>query len=222
MKRIFFLSIVLASCILLFGCKKKKEEPVYVTDQDGNVYPTVVIGNQVWMTKNLNTTKYRNGDLIPRVIDDVGWDTLHTGAYCNYDLYIETYGRLYNWYAVNDSRGIAPLGWHVASWDEWNVLVNYMGGADVAGVKLKEAGSEHWATYNNSATNESGFTALPGGFRTMGGPFEYISDAGIWWCSTEENEQGAKAVSMWYNQGGVRLYSGGKKEWGYSVRCVKD
>lgn len=140
--------------------------PPTVTDYDGNVYQTVLIGDQCWMMENLKVTHYRNGDPIPHVTDGVTWGNLTSGAYCNYNNdegNVATYGRLYNWYAVDDSRNIAPAGWHVPSDAEWQTLVDYLGGDAVAGGKMKEAGTTHWASPNTGATNESGFTALPGG-----------------------------------------------------------
>jgi len=139
-----------------------------VTDIDGNVYQTVKIGNQWWMMENLKVTSYRNGEAIPNVTDTTEWYNLTTGAYCYYDndAYNTTiYGRLYNWYSINDSRSIAPTGWHVPTDEEWTTVINYLGGESVAGGKLKENGTTHWTSPNNGATNESGFSALPGGYR---------------------------------------------------------
>jgi uncharacterized protein (TIGR02145 family) len=137
-----------------------------VTDIDGNIYHTVTIGTQVWMVENLKTTKYRNGDPIPNVTGNA-WAALTTGAYCWYNndaaTYKATYGALYNWYAVADSRNIAPTGWHVPTDAEWTTLTTFLGGESVAGGKLKETGTNHWTSPNTGATNETGFTALPGG-----------------------------------------------------------
>ena len=148
-----------------------------VTDIDGNTYQTVKIGDQWWMAENLKVTCYRNGDAIPNITDGTTWASLSTGAYCEYNNDINnvaTYGRLYNWYAVTDSRNIAPAGWHVPSDAEWKQLEMYLGmsqseadatgwrGTDEGG-KLKEVGTMHWNSPNTGATNESGFTALPGG-----------------------------------------------------------
>jgi len=142
-----------------------------MTDIDGNVYETVTIGTQVWMAENLKVTHYRNGNTILHIIDWFSWFTL-TGAYCEYDNDVNNvavYGRLYNWYAVNDSRYIAPVGWHVPSDAEWLTLVDYLGGDTVADGKMKEIGTTHWVSPNTGATNESGFSALPGGYRDYGG-----------------------------------------------------
>lgn len=154
-----------------------------VIDIDGNVYQIVTIGTQVWMAENLKVTHYRNGDVIPNVTDGPTWAGLTTGAYCEYDnnvASVATYGRLYNWYAAVDTRNIAPDGWHVPSDEEWKQLETYLGmsqaeadaiglrGSDEGGM-LKETGTSHWDSPNTGATNESGFTALPGGHRRYGG-----------------------------------------------------
>lgn len=199
-----------------------------VTDIDGNVYRTVTIGGQTWMAENLRTTRYRNGDPVPNVSDDSVWFNLSTGAYCNYGNdpnYAAIYGRLYNWYAVYDSRNIAPSGWHVASDDEWTTLVNYLGGPNIAGGKLKEAGTSHWKSPNAGATNESGFSGLPGGYRNPDGPFHHIGDNGFWWTSTLDNTYAnrdrAWRLTWHYFDSTVdrnSYYFMG----GMSVRCIKD
>ncbi len=142
-----------------------------VTDIDGNVYKTIIIGNQTWMAEDLRTMHYRNGDAIPNVTEDSIWGGLEAGAYCNYnnteDLdTIATYGRLYNWYAVNDTRGLAPKGWHVPDINDWLILIDYLGGDTIASKHLKEADDLHWVRYNE-ADNSSGFTALPAGSRYL-------------------------------------------------------
>jgi uncharacterized protein (TIGR02145 family) len=194
-----------------------------VTDIDGNVYHTVTIGTQTWMVENLKTTKYRNGEAIPNVTDTVAWINLKTkGAWCNYDnnpSNAATYGRLYNWYAINDRRNIAPTGWHVPTDAEWTTLTTYLGGLTVAGGKLKEAGTTHWASPNTGATNESGFTALPGGIG--GSYFDGFSAIGTWWSSTEEYYYSAYTRYMYYNYKYVRSSSYFKHQ-GLSVRCVRD
>jgi uncharacterized protein (TIGR02145 family) len=142
-----------------------------VKDFEGNVYKTITIGTQTWMADNLRTTKYRNGDAIPEVTDSSAWINLITGAYCNYNNTrnndtIVSYGRFYNLYAVTDNRNICPTGWHVSTDAEWTTLTDYLGGASVAGDKLKEKGTTHWESPNAGATNEIGFTALPGAIFT--------------------------------------------------------
>jgi uncharacterized protein (TIGR02145 family) len=203
--------------------------PVYtgtMTDIDGNVYNTITIGAQEWMAENLKTTKYRNGDAIPYVTNNVTWAALTTGAYCNYDNDAyngEIYGRLYNWYAVSDSRNIAPTGWHIPTDDEWTILTTYLGGETGSGGELKETGTTHWLSPNIGATNETGFTALPGGFRHTNGEFSNIGKNGYWWSSTECSTSSAFGRDMNYNNSNV--YRGSIYNYkydGYSVRCVKD
>ena len=190
-----------------------------ITDIDGNVYHTVTIGEQTWMVENLKTTRYRNGETIPLVMDNASWATLSTGAYCDYNNTPSnsiTYGKLYNWYAVNDSRNIAPTGWHVPSDDEWTILTTYLGGESVAGGKLKEIGTEHWKSPNTGATNETGFFALPGGRRGY-----YIDTDSNWWSTTEENSAQVWILDVNNNGRAVSRYSL-EKHGGLSVRCIKD
>lgn len=198
-------------------------DPNTVTDIDGNVYATIKIGNQLWMASNLKTTKYRNGDPIVNMTDYLVWVTLNSGAYCDYDNLASngtTYGHLYNYYAVNDSRNIAPAGWHIPSDAEWDVLVDYLGGSSVAGGKMKETGTTHWMLPNYGATNESGFTGMPGGGTNTRG--WNINVYGFWWSSTEFN-----TTQAWYRyvyKGDteiVRTYNNTKTS-GYSVRCIRD
>jgi uncharacterized protein (TIGR02145 family) len=138
-------------------------------DQDGNFYHTVVIGNQTWTVENFKATHYLNGDEIPEVTDNITWSELTTGARCYYDNnranYEPTYGCLYNWYAANDPRGLAPDGWRLPTVDEVLEMARYLGGNDIAGGMIKEAGTQRWKAPNSGATNSSGFTALPGGNR---------------------------------------------------------
>ncbi|MDO8952800.1 MAG: fibrobacter succinogenes major paralogous domain-containing protein, partial [Draconibacterium sp.] len=161
---------------------------------DTTEYESVTIGTQVWMLKNLNVTTYRNGDAIYNVTDNTEWRNLTTGAYCDYEnssIKADTYGRLYNWYAINDSRNIAPTGWHVATDGEWTTLINYLGGLNLAGGKLKEIGTSHWNTPNIGATNESGFTALPGGYRHYDGGSYDLKNMGSFWSSSEASPYNA-------------------------------
>ena len=198
-----------------------------VKDCDGNVYHTVTIGTQVWMLENLKTTKYRDCTPIPNVKDDAAWVALTTGAYCDYknvEKNSATYGRLYNWYAIDDKRGIAPAGWHVPTNDEFKTLVTYLGGEAVAGGKLKEAGFTHWPSPNKDASNSSGFTALPGGDRAKGGSFYALGQYCYLWTVTETGSDHKSA----YNRH-ILLYSGAlednyidTKSAGFSIRCIKD
>jgi uncharacterized protein (TIGR02145 family) len=202
-----------------------------LTDQDGNIYKTITIGSQTWMAENLRTTKFRNCDVIPEVTDSTAWINLSTGAYCNYQNTksidtIATFGRLYNWSAVTDNRKIAPSGWHVPTHDEWIILETYLVDS-VAGIKLKESGNIHWKHFSLfEGTNETGFTALPGGYRFgIGGHYGFFNMGieGGWWTVTEgdTNLVNAYHVTMgysWPSFGGCNC----PKRDGYSVRCVKD
>lgn len=168
-----------------------------VTDNCGNNYPTILIGGNEWMQKNLDVCRYRNGDSIPQVSDPAKWKNLTTGAWCyeNSTANGTTYGKLYNWYAVNDPRGLAPQGWNVPSSDDWNELINFLGGKSVAGGKMKESGTEHWNSLNVGATNESGFTAIPAGKMDSAGydgneiaKFQEKGNVAVWWSSTDESD----------------------------------
>lgn len=193
-----------------------------INDIDGNTYPIITIGTQVWMAMNLSVTHYRNGESISLITENTQWNNMTTEAYCNYNN--ATYGRLYNWYAVNDNRKIAPAGWHVPTDAEWTTLINYAGGFGFAGYKLKEEGSIHWLTNNdglgNYANNETKFTALPGGCRsTMGGFFSF-GYRGSWWTASE-NGTTAWYYSMCNYCEGVDK-SSFMKTAGFSVRCIRD
>jgi uncharacterized protein (TIGR02145 family) len=195
-----------------------------MTDQDGNIYKTVTIGTQTWMAENLRTTKYNDGTDIPNITLISNWYTLTTGAYCNYDNTtiadtIATYGRLYNWYAVNTGK-LAPKGWHVPTDDEWTVLETYLG-KDVAGAKMKETGYTHWNSPNTGATNETGFTALPGGFRSSTGIYYNIGTFSIWWSATEEDDDNSLSIYLFYYYS-KDTRDASEKNHAYSVRCVKD
>jgi uncharacterized protein (TIGR02145 family) len=207
-----------------------------VTDIDGNIYQTVKIGDQEWMLENLKVTHYRNGDPIPNVSDSGTWDNLSTGAYCDYNNDVNNvaaYGRLYNWYAVDDSRNLAPEGWHVPTDEEWKQLEMYLGlsqaeadaigfrGTDEGG-KLKESGTFYWQTPNTGATNESDFTAMPGGCRGENAIHWGIGDYALFWTSTEHtiSSLGWRRY-LKYNESRIFRSNFGKQS-GLSVRCVKD
>ena len=206
-----------------------------VTDIDGNVYQTVRIGNQWWMAENLSVTHYRNGDPIPNVTDDGAWGALSTGAYCEFNndiANVATYGRLYNWFTVDDSRSMCPECWRVPTDDDWQQLEVYLGmsqsvadqtlwrGTDEGG-KLKEEGTAHWVNPNTGATNESGFSALPGGRRSSGGSFANMTLSAYFWTST-----GASSDYAWFRE--LNYYHADvyrnvhRVEMGMSVRCVRD
>lgn len=195
-----------------------------VTDADGNIYQTITIGTQEWLAENLKTTKYNDGTPIPLVTEDEPWSSTNTPAYCWYEndqsTYGDTYGALYNWYTV-ETGNLCPTGWHVPTDDEWTILTDYLGGSGVAGGKLKETGTAHWALPNTGATNETGFTALPGGYRHYSGSFSFVGLYGDWWSSTESFASSAYHRLITYDYGGVDRF-GDYSPYGYSIRCLKD
>jgi uncharacterized protein (TIGR02145 family) len=192
-------------------------------------YEEVTIGTQIWMLKNLDVDHYRNGDSIPEVRDNKQWELLTTGAWCYYnnsDSLGKIYGKLYNWYAVNDPRGLAPFDWHIPSYDEFVSLSIYLGGDNQSGGHLKEAGINHWQIPNFGATNASGFTALPGGYRSSketisGGSFSHIGFYGNWWSSSQSETYSAKSRCLDYYYSWL-LDGTSMKGNGFSVRCIKD
>src|SRR6056297_199887 len=193
-----------------------------VTDVDGNIYETVKIGNQVWTTENLRTTKYNDGTDIPLVTGDTEWSNLDTSGYCwhmnDSTAYAQTYGALYNWYTVNTNK-LCPDGWHVPADEEWTELTNYLNG--LAGGRLKESGTIHWGNPNTYVINDSRFTGRPGGVRDHYGYYFHITLSGYWWCSTEYSDLNAFYRQLYYNSAEVfREYS--NKKYGYSVRCIMD
>ena len=192
-------------------------------------YPSVLIGGQYWMDKNLDVTTYRNGDPIPYVTDSTLWANTTAGAWCYYNndpANGSLYGKLYNWYAVKDSThgGLAPLGWHIPTDGDWTTLTTtILGGITVAGGKMKVAGTTRWTTPNTGATNSSGFAGLPGGYRVSNGSFASISIgySGFWWSSTELNT--ASAWLRYLNCNDSKSFRGGDfKASGFSVRCLRD
>jgi uncharacterized protein (TIGR02145 family) len=186
--------------------------------------PTIVIGTQQWQAKNLDVAFYRNGDPIPQVTDATAWASLTTGAWCYYNndsTQGNKYGKLYNWYAVNDPRGLAPQGWHIPSDAEWTILETTLDGSSVAGGKMKEAGTLNWTIPNTGGNNNSGFASLPGGFRATNGAFGGVGTSGYWWSATELD-----AASAWYRGLGYISVDVGRfnglKRFGLSVRCLRD
>jgi uncharacterized protein (TIGR02145 family) len=200
-----------------------------MTDQEGNVYKTIVIGTQEWMAENLNTSIYRNGDAIPTNLDDGTWQNTTSGAWAYYNndaSYACPYGKLYNGYACVDARQLCPVGWHVPTDAEWTVLTDFIGGEAVAGGKMKttgtiEAATGLWYSPNTGATNSSGFSGAPGGFRDFNGDYYTIGFFGFWWSSSEDDTNVA-----WYrylnSNDGSALRDNDYKQFGLSVRCLRD
>ena len=183
---------------------------------------TVTIGTQAWTSKNLDVATYRNGDVIPQVQDASAWANLKTGAWCYYDNDASNgtkYGKLYNWYAVNDPRGLAPKGFHIPSDAEWTVLTDYLGGAAAAGTKMKS--SSGWNENGMHGTNSSGFAGFPGGCRYGNGAFSYVGRFGDWWSATEYDSYYAWDHHLDGISGGVDRGST-LKHYAFSVRCLGD
>lgn len=221
--KILFFSLVIMGILLMFtnSCNRNGGT---ITDIDGNVYRTVTIGTQIWMAENLKTTKYRNGDPIPN--DKTSWSRNFTiGACCDYNNDANNsaiYGRLYNWYAVNDSRNIAPKGWHVPTIYEWRTLIAFLGAE--SGRKLKETGTAHWQSnwqVPNNGTNEKGFTALPSGYRDFDGDDIQIGYQCCWWSSSATESTRALDIDLQNNLSDFVSFDY-TKNLGFSVRCVKD
>jgi len=184
----------------------------------------IKIGDQTWSSKNLDVDTFRNGDPIPHAETEEQWKQAGENgkpAWCynkNDPANGKKYGKLYNWHAVNDPRGLAPEGWHVPSDDEWEILVDHLGGKDIAGTKMKSTGG--WKNDGNG-TNESGFSGLPGGYRDFLGTFSGIGKDGYWWSSTELRTYSAWTCYLYYFNGIVSRNDYDKKN-GFSVRCLRD
>ena len=193
-------------------------------DGDGNYYPIVKIGTQIWMAENLKTTKYRDGSPITNLITSSEWlNPSGGGAYCENPNGV-AYGKLYNWYTTKDSRYLAPTGWHVSTQTDWNTLVG--SNQNNAGGKLKENGFDHWGTPNSGATNESGFTALPGSYRNYSGNVMVDGKYGYWWTTDEYSfpppYDYAWSSRLYSEDTHLYVYYDFNKITGLSVRCVKD
>lgn len=211
MRQMFYLLIIL----ILASCSNNKLSNDTIKDIDGIVYKTIKIGDQLWMAENLKVTHYGNGDKIPCLKDEDEWDT-NNGAYCYYDNdanNINKYGMLYNWFALNDKRNLAPLGWHIPSDKEWQTLIDYLGGEALAGGKIKR---------NEGVMDESGFAALLGGYRYNHGLFEGIGTNSYFWSSTESNGGNAWHRYLYHGTENVYRDDSGWKQGGYSIRCIKD
>lgn len=191
---------------------------------NGYTYSSVVLGNgQEWMAENLRTANYRNGDPIPTGLDNATWSSTTSGAYAiSNNVNDSIYGKLYNWYAIADVRNVCPTGWHVPSDAEWTVLTIYLGGEAVAGGKMKSTGTTNWAAPNLYATNEIGFSGLPAGFCFDNGGIDFIGASSFWWSSTENESYTAWNRNLSYLDGSAARDDFGGKNFGFSVRCLRD
>jgi uncharacterized protein (TIGR02145 family) len=225
MKKAKRLSVLFCCHALLFftAVNIASAQNSIIQDQDGNSYKTVKIGNQTWMAENLRTTKYNDGTSIPLVMDKNAWIVLSAPAFCWYNndtINKSTYGALYNGYAVNTEK-LCPKGWHISTDSEWAALIDQFGGENSAGGKLKESGTKRWMEPNLGATNESGFSSLPGGTRFSNGLFFSIKTAGLWWTLNKANALNGWYWSMNYSSLTVMRNFTDLTN-GNSVRCLKD
>jgi uncharacterized protein (TIGR02145 family) len=196
-------------------------------DQQGNIYKTITIGGQEWMTENLKTTIYRNGDPIPNVSNNSQWASTTVGGWCYYNNNAQfdcPYGKIYNWYAVSDPRNVCPTGWHVPSIDDWTTLESYvgLGSEGITGGKLKSTGTQYWLDFNLAATNETGFSGLPGGQRSNNGVFVSIGQSGYWWTSSEDFDLQWPFFRYLSSQAGEVFQGSFSKNLGTSIRCIRD
>ena len=213
---------------LIIAMHSLAQETNTITDsRDGQTYKTVRIGTQTWMAENLKTTKYRNGDQIATTsspglnIKKEASASKYQWAYKGDEKNVTTYGRLYTWYAVTDSRAICPAGWHIPAETDWQTLTDFLASDNIAGGKMKETGTAHWNEPNKGATNESGFLALPGGYRNFDVSFDGIGMASYWWSATENfNTNGWSRVINWISSNLSKNTE--NKAYGFSVRCIKD
>ena len=192
----------------------------FVMDIDGNIYKTILIGTQTWMAENLKTTSYNDGTVIPFVPGESAWTDLSTPGYCWYNNDSVSYGAIYNWYAAGNNN-LCPTGWHVPSDAEWTTLSTFLGGESIAGDKLKETGTTHWLTSNNNSSNQTGFTALPGGYRSYSASYGNIKRYGYWWSSTEASSTDAFCRYIFYSFDNLGRNTSSKNS-GFSIRCIKN
>lgn len=221
-KSMIYYLFLIALLPILAGSCKKDDSTKAITDTDGNVYHSVIIGTQTWMLENLKTTKYNDGTRIPNIADGPITATLTSPVYCWYENAVANkaaYGALYNWHVVNTGK-LCPLGYHVPTKPEWLTLMSYVGGISMAGGKLKETGTLHWTSPNTSADNSNGFTAISGGTGLNGGFFN-LGKTGNWWSTTPYADLGGEAMFMYYDKVEAENLWQYKYVW-LSVRCIKD
>jgi uncharacterized protein (TIGR02145 family) len=200
-----------------------------MTDQEGNDYKTIVIGTQEWMAENLNTSIYRNGDAIATSLNDAGWQSTMIGAWTHYNSeasYTCPHGKLYNWYACVDTRQLCPSGWHVPTDGEWNTLMDFLGGMDVAGGKMKTTGTLQlanglWYAPNTGATNSAGFSGAPQGYRYFLGEYDLLGSNVFWWSTDAFLTNNAISWFLSHTESGS-FRSDFDKNYGFSVRCLRD
>ena len=209
--------IVMSTLTAFIGIEEKSVKRTMIKE--------VKIGNQIWMVENLNVDKFKNGNPIPQARTNEEWKKAAENkqpAWCYYDndpANGTKYGKLYNWFAVNDPRGLAPAGYHIPTDAEWTKLTDYLSGEKEAGEKMKSTSG--WKN-NGNGTNESRFSGLPGGFRGNDAAFSYLGFGGQWWSSTENSTATACSHSLLFYYSGVLRIKDDKKIFGYSIRCLRD
>jgi len=216
--RSFLLLLLFIFCL---SCEKEASD--FIEDTEGNRYPVVQIGAQTWMAENLRSTHFNDGTSIPQVISNEKWKWLKTSAYCFFrseDYFRDIYGLLYNWYALTDSCELCPEGWRVPTTEDWEDLIRYLGGADSAGGKMKAVDTILWDIPNVGATNESGFSALPGGYRNQNSDYVGLGFRGSFWSRTIYNETCAEVMITERRYAKARI-DFATFEHGYYVRCIK-
>jgi len=236
--------------VLIVGCSTEEEliqsnyipatptQMGSITDCEGNQYSTVLIGNQEWMAENLRASCYANGDAIINLQDNIEWSNSVNGAWVHYnndEQYENPYGKLYNWYVTIDPRNACPQGWHVPTDAEWSLMIGILDPlhnpnstgiqSEIAGGKMKQTGTQYWASPNVDATNESGLTILPGGIRDgiyESAGFGWLGESGLFWSSSEDSNSFAYYRHLYRNDGEIGRGGTVEKDFGYSIRCIKD
>jgi uncharacterized protein (TIGR02145 family) len=209
--------------IITFSCNKGDKAPGPISDYEGNIYRTVRIGDQVWMAENLRSTRFNDGAEILLITDSTDWENLTSPGFCWYNndaSNSDTYGALYNGYAV-DSINLCPTGWHVPEKEEWQQLIAFLGDSTETGGKLKETGTTHWQIPNKGADNSSGFSARGAGVRYLNGSFASLMTYTAIWAASEKSSNDKWYLGLYYGNASVTI-DHRKKNYGFSVRCIKD
>jgi len=219
MKNLMLMLVFIASSLIIYS----QETNETITDIDGNVYKTIKIGTQTWMLENLKTTKYNSGAPIQKLMDVEKWQFDISGAYAWYnddESNKDIYGALYNWAAVKKGN-LAPKGWHIPSIEEWQVMIDFLGGEKIAGGKLKDLGTDFWDSPNKGADNSSGFKAVATGCKSKEGSYLLVGNRSLFWSSTSSNLLQAKSITLIFNSPKASVFAT-SKNYGCAIRCIKD